>query len=1187
MRWEYLIGGQPMLEIAHAEAAAKSGDVVLTGRTWGLVSEHCKGRMINGEPALWLLEEISIKFKPPANPPVDPDLSIQASLRSYIPETIRKRIDIGLSDWMAELRRVTVMFVQLTNLTFTGRDEETDKLQHSFTHMQSAIYDYSGIIRQFIIDDKGSVLVAAFFQHEDDPVRALKAGINIISRLKNINVNSSIGVTTGKVFLGAVGSSIRHEFAMVGDTVNLAARLMAANAYPGTLLKFLSLNSIRVKGKSTLIPIFKASLEASGDVLVCPSLGDNREEAAIVGREEECDLLLKFIEDGLSGKKIVFVEGEEGIGKSLFLSHVRERIANQGCTIANIKGDSANSMTPLHAWRRFTLERIFKFAKPVAENSTEELRAAVLESLSKINSVDAAPLLNDSFMLSFPDTRPGLEPNAKLAETVSLFTKLIAKEVSDAQKFVVFIDDGDLVDRWSYEVLTLLSKVFISLVIIISRGLTSTIPSETKSLIETSEVFHLRLSPLTSESTREIILQVLQAKSIPNAVVALIHERSSGNPYFTVLLATSLLESNAVKVLPHGECEFSKKLKNVEDIALPDTLENLITSRIGRLSSKDQFVLKVASVVGMQFEFRLLTMIYPVPEDKGSLAQSIEALQAMNFIEPIPYEKEPTFQFTQTAVRDCCYNLLLFEQRRLLHVSVAEWYKEFNDDSKPYDHLLGYHYECAGDLSNSSLHYKLAADEALAQYSLKKAANFYITAFKNFKNVQSANQSGFYAQLLNGLAECFYRLGQYKKAYFYFESALKYLGQPLPRMKTGSSIKDVFRWKSSTKGDDALCLEAVRCYENLSVIFYAVGDKSKMVNCVHQALSLSTVLDSKAELARIHVLLSLSSKVSGDETTADKQLKRAQELVSCVPHALTFANVLFYATLKDALNGIPSPTDFKSVLEMYSRAFEWTKWCEATQLLSMCSLWAGDFGESLEAGKRLLECGVKYDDVVTSITGHLVQARAHLGRTEYSAALQWLMEASRIFESEENLTFHTSLHLETMGLLACAYFRSSDFARTVEVVHDILHMELLEVHFHLYLMYCELIVICLALWLAPQCEALTSKCSVDIKGLLLRLYNALSHMAKAFPVCAPRALMRKGQVDWVLGNAKKAKRNLEEALSLAAEKLPSGMKYEMAFCQFEVGFLLEDELVREAVFKKGAEQLAELKVPFPPSLISN
>jgi predicted ATPase len=124
-----------------------------------------------------------------------------------------------------------------------------------------------------------------------------------------------------------------------------------------------------------------------------------------VGREEECDLLLKFIEDGLSvallikravcsltvralpqGKKIVFVEGEEGIGKSLFLSHVRERIgewaerkpgnslwlhtpsANQGCTIANIKGDSANSMTPLHAWRRFTLERIFKFAKPVAEN---------------------------------------------------------------------------------------------------------------------------------------------------------------------------------------------------------------------------------------------------------------------------------------------------------------------------------------------------------------------------------------------------------------------------------------------------------------------------------------------------------------------------------------------------------------------------------------------------------------------------------------------------------------------------------------------------------------------------------------------------------------------------------------------------------------------------------------------------
>jgi len=89
--------------------------------------------------------------------------------------------------------------------------------------MQEAVYSFEGTIRQFIIDDKGSVLIAAWglppLSHEDDPARALRASMLIQKNLKALSVGNSIGVTTGKAFCGAVGSEERREYAMVGDIV--------------------------------------------------------------------------------------------------------------------------------------------------------------------------------------------------------------------------------------------------------------------------------------------------------------------------------------------------------------------------------------------------------------------------------------------------------------------------------------------------------------------------------------------------------------------------------------------------------------------------------------------------------------------------------------------------------------------------------------------------------------------------------------------------------------------------------------------------------------------------------------------------------------------------------------------------------------------------------------------------------
>lgn len=156
-----------------------------------------------------------------------------------------------------------------------------EKLQIIITAVQTALKHYEGVIRQFIIDDKGTVLIAAFglphYSHEDDPLRAVKSAMEIQQTLKASSIQTSIGITTGTAFCGSIGSSKRCEYSIVGDTVNLSARLMVAASKMGKgilvdsathqaattarnsnrTFTFKALDPIMVKGKEKPIPVFK------------------------------------------------------------------------------------------------------------------------------------------------------------------------------------------------------------------------------------------------------------------------------------------------------------------------------------------------------------------------------------------------------------------------------------------------------------------------------------------------------------------------------------------------------------------------------------------------------------------------------------------------------------------------------------------------------------------------------------------------------------------------------------------------------------------------------------------------------------------------------------------------------------------------------------------------------------------
>jgi len=202
---------------------------------------------------------------------------VAARIEPYVPIPVREKLRSGIGDkWLAELRRSTAIFINLKGLAlnYSGCNDPIviRRVDNALRKMQQIIQQNQGYLRQFCVDDKGTVLIVVFgvppFTWENNAVRAVKTAMEVKDMLNGIHIQHGIGIATGDVYVGSVGSHVRHEHAVVGDTVNTAARLsnkVPANsiwveenthALAKTTIQFRWVKELKVKGKNKLIQVY-------------------------------------------------------------------------------------------------------------------------------------------------------------------------------------------------------------------------------------------------------------------------------------------------------------------------------------------------------------------------------------------------------------------------------------------------------------------------------------------------------------------------------------------------------------------------------------------------------------------------------------------------------------------------------------------------------------------------------------------------------------------------------------------------------------------------------------------------------------------------------------------------------------------------------------------------------------------
>jgi ABC-type oligopeptide transport system substrate-binding subunit/class 3 adenylate cyclase len=653
-----------------------------------------------------------------------------------------------------ERKVVTALFADLVGSTALGDalDPEEAKLivGEAIARIVHAIEDLGGTIKD-LAGDGVLALFGAPVAHEDDPERAVRAGLRIARDIGEYGAEVArawgvpdlavrVAVASGPVVLGPIGAGSRVEYSAYGDTVNIAARLQS-EADPGTVLvgshtqrlveslfDWGDRRELALKGKANPVGAYPATAARTG---LSRPRGLPGVQARLVGRERELGTGRVALDEVLGGRGgILFVTGEAGIGKTRLMIELHDRFTEAPAGPGRpqwIEGRCVSYGETLPYWPFRDLLREWLGAGVEAP----ELRVRValrrnVENLFGDRTMEIYPYLGALMGLALEPEASArlaeLSPEALQYRTFEVVRHLFERMAADGP-LVVALEDLHWADPTSVQLVERLlpmtedSAVLLLLAARPERDHPSWRVKEAAARQYPHRLREIVLEALTGQADRELLAALVGQGTMPGAVEGEVLDRAEGNPFFLEELVRSLSDAGALVRTDDGW-----RFEHEVPFEVPPTVEKVILARIDRLTQPRHEVLTAASVLGRQFTLPLLE---GVAGDDEPLAESLHELQRLDLIREGRRWPQPEYRFKHALIQEAAYATILTPQRQALHRKAAEWLEERSGNREEVFGLLAHHWLAAADEDKAVAYLARAGDKARQEYALDEAIGHY------------------------------------------------------------------------------------------------------------------------------------------------------------------------------------------------------------------------------------------------------------------------------------------------------------------------------------------------------------------------------------------------------------------------------------------------------------------------------
>jgi predicted ATPase/class 3 adenylate cyclase len=880
-----VLAGSTLSEMAAAAHLAGRGDIIATRK---ITQQLGPDALVIGNRKEADTENEFFVLQGCGNPagaepwPELPELG-EVLTRPWLIRPVFERLRAGQGEFLTELRPAVAIFVKFEGIDYDADPAAGEKLNQYVVWVQREMARYEGFLVDVAVGDKGSYLYCCFgapIAHENDAWRAVTVAHQISRPPADLPFirSTQIGISGGTMRTGAYGATSRRTYGVLGDEVNLAARLME-RAVPGQVLvsgrlcraagegiEWQELPPIKLKGKADPVGISALVRPAGKSV---PRVVEAQYGLELVGRKQELEVVQARLSAALAGQgQVLCFSAEAGLGKSRLVAEALRFARQQGVGCFTGECQSHGMHTSYQPWQHiwqglFGLEP----GQSVAEQiEAVEQRLAHIDPLLTARLPLLAPLLN----LPIPDnemTGP-LESRLRKSSLEALLVDSV-RFFAQEQPLCVVLEDTHWIDPLSQDLLDLLARSIAQVPVLL---LFTERPPEAsdgeQGPQQASNHTRLSLTAFTDEEAKRLIgLKLAQLFEFhgptPPVLAGRLLGRAAGNPFYLEELLNYLKDQ---------QVDFEDAVA-VEKLDLPSSLHSLVLSRIDRLTETQQGALKVASVVGRLFQAAVVWGVQGESERTRIAADLRELCQSGLTAQERP-EPELTYLFRHVVTQEVTYESLPHATRTKLHTQIARCLENlFADRLEQQLDMLAFHFDRGLDIPKKRQYLQQAGEAAQQKYANAAAVSYFERALPL---LEPAEQIGVFLKLgkVRELTGEWKQAGAcYQRA---FESAEQVSDRPA-QARSQAAMGDLLRkqgcfaeaiaWLNISRtafeqiGDLAGVGQSLHA---LGTVAAMQGDYVKARSVYEESLQIRRKLDDRAQIASLLSNLGIIARFSAE-----------------------------------------------------------------------------------------------------------------------------------------------------------------------------------------------------------------------------------------------------------------------------------------------------------------------------------